>query len=78
MNMHFKKLNINGNGTWTINGSKAWVSLADEADFYFTVVKTSDAPGHKDMAMIAIPRDAVGLSFRPMYYYAILQLPTHG
>jgi alkylation response protein AidB-like acyl-CoA dehydrogenase len=66
MNMH-SKANINGNGTWTINGSKAWVSLADEADFYFTVVKTSDAPGHKDMAMIAIPRDAVGLSFGPMY-----------
>lgn len=66
MNMH-SKANINGNGTWTINGSKAWVSLADEADFYFTVVKTSDTPGHKDMAMIAIPRDAVGLSFGPMY-----------
>tara|TARA_Y100000385_G_C13064586_1_gene626095 strand:+ start:781 stop:1956 length:1176 start_codon:yes stop_codon:yes gene_type:complete len=66
MNMH-SKANINGNGTWTINGSKAWVSLADEADFYFTVVKTSDAPGHKDMAMIAIPREAVGLSFGPMY-----------
>ncbi|ABV94335.1 acyl-CoA dehydrogenase [Dinoroseobacter shibae DFL 12 = DSM 16493] len=58
---------INGDGTWTISGSKAWVSLATEADIYFTVVKTSDAPGHKDMAMIAIPADAPGISFGPLY-----------
>jgi len=58
---------INGDGTWTINGAKAWVSLADEADVYLTVVKTSDAPGHKDMAMIAIPKDAEGVSFGPRY-----------
>ncbi|WP_435141825.1 acyl-CoA dehydrogenase family protein [Pseudopelagicola sp. nBUS_19] len=58
---------INDDGTWTISGAKAWVSLATEADIYFTVVKTSDAPGHKDMAMIAIPADAQGLSFGPLY-----------
>ncbi|MGB0913716.1 MAG: acyl-CoA dehydrogenase family protein, partial [Phaeobacter italicus] len=58
---------INDDGTWTISGAKAWVSLATEADIYFTVVKTSDAPGHKDMAMIAIPADAPGLSFGPLY-----------
>ncbi|GGX68080.1 acyl-CoA dehydrogenase [Tateyamaria omphalii] len=58
---------INDDGTWTINGSKAWVSLATEADVYFTVVKTSDVPGHKDMAMIAIPADAPGISFGPLY-----------
>lgn len=57
---------INDDGTWTISGAKAWVSLATEADIYFTVVKTSDAPGHKDMAMIAIPADAPGLSFGPI------------
>ena len=58
---------INSNGTWTINGAKAWVSLAGEADIYFTVVKTTDKPGHHDMAMIAIPADAEGLSFGPRY-----------
>jgi alkylation response protein AidB-like acyl-CoA dehydrogenase len=58
---------INDDGTWTISGAKAWVSLADEADIYFTVVKTTDAPGHKDMAMIAIPKEAEGLSFGPLY-----------
>lgn len=58
---------INGDGTWTINGAKAWVSLAGEADWYLTVVKTSDAPGHRDMAMIAVPRDARGLRFGARY-----------
>ncbi|WP_350334394.1 acyl-CoA dehydrogenase family protein [Coralliovum pocilloporae] len=58
---------INEDGTWTINGAKAWVSLAGEADIYFTVVKTTDEPGHKDMAMIAIPKDTPGLSFGPRY-----------
>lgn len=63
----YTRATVNGDGTWTISGAKAWVSLATEADIYFTVVKTSDAPGHKDMAMIAIPADAPGLSFGPMY-----------
>lgn len=58
---------INADGTWTINGAKAWVSLAGEADIYFTVVKTTDQPGHQDMAMIAIPADTPGLSFGPRY-----------
>lgn len=63
----YSRATINGDGTWTIHGRKAWVSLATEADLYFTVVKTSDAPGHADMAMIAIPADAPGLSFGPLY-----------
>lgn len=63
----YTRATINGDGTWTISGKKAWVSLAGEADVYFTVVKTSDAPGHKDMAMIAIPADAEGISFGPLY-----------
>ncbi len=63
----YSRATINGDGTWTISGAKAWVSLAGEADIYFTVVKTSDAPGHKDMAMIAIPKGTPGLSFGPLY-----------
>jgi len=43
------------------------VSLAGEADLYLTVVKTADAPGHKDMAMVAIPKDTKGISFGPLY-----------
>ncbi|MEM9582103.1 MAG: acyl-CoA dehydrogenase family protein [Pseudomonadota bacterium] len=63
----YTRATINGDGTWTVSGAKAWVSLANEADVYFTVVKTSDVPGHKDMAMIAIPANAPGLSFGPLY-----------
>jgi alkylation response protein AidB-like acyl-CoA dehydrogenase len=63
----YSRAAINGDGTWTISGAKAWVSLAGEADIYFTVVKTSDQPGHKDMAMIAIPKDTPGLTFGPRY-----------
>ncbi|MEP4199006.1 MAG: acyl-CoA dehydrogenase family protein [Aliishimia sp.] len=63
----YTRAKINDDGTWTINGAKAWVSLAGEADVYFTVVKTSDAAGHKDMSMIAIPADAKGVSFGPRY-----------
>lgn len=63
----YTRATVNDDGTWTISGVKAWVSLATEADIYFTVVKTSDAPGHKDMAMIAIPADAPGLSFGTLY-----------
>ena len=63
----YSRATINGDGTWRINGAKAWVSLAGEADIYLTVVKTSDAPGHKDMAMIAIPRGTKGLSFGKPY-----------
>ena len=58
---------INGDGTWTISGAKAWVTLAGEADLYLTVVKTSDEPGHQDMAMIAIPAGTSGLRFGPRY-----------
>ncbi len=63
----YTRATINGDGTWTINGAKAWVSLAGEADVYLTVVKTGDGKGHKDMAMIAIPKDAAGVSFGPRY-----------
>ena len=41
--------------------------LGGEADVYLVVVKTSEEPGHRDMAMIAVPRDAPGLRFGPRY-----------
>lgn len=58
---------INRHGTWTVNGAKAWVSLASEADIYLTVVKTSPEPSYKDMAIVAIPAGSRGLSFGPRY-----------
>ena len=58
---------INKDGSYTINGSKAWVSLADVADIYLVVVKTSDKPGKDDIAMVAVPKDTPGLSFGKPY-----------
>jgi alkylation response protein AidB-like acyl-CoA dehydrogenase len=58
---------INKDGSYTISGSKAWVSLADVADIYLVVVKTSNKPGKDDIAMVAVPRDSEGVSFGVPY-----------
>ncbi len=58
---------INDDGSYTVNGHKAWVSLATEAELYLVVVKTSPEPGHRDMAMVAIPADTPGVRFGPAY-----------
>jgi len=58
---------INDDGSYTINGSKAWVSLAGIADIYLVVVNTSEQAGKDDIAMIAVPKDAEGVSFGEPY-----------
>ena len=58
---------INKDGSYTINGRKAWVSLADVADIYLVVVKTSSKPGTDDIAMIAVPKGTEGISFGEPY-----------
>jgi hypothetical protein len=54
-------------GGWTVSGHKAWVSLAGEADLFLVVCKTSDEPGHRDIAMLAVERDQPGVSFPIIY-----------
>jgi alkylation response protein AidB-like acyl-CoA dehydrogenase len=39
---------------WRVTGRKAWVSLGGEADVYALVAKTSDQPGHSDIAMFVV------------------------
>ena len=58
---------IGEDGSYTINGYKAWFSLARVADVYLVVVKTSHQPGHKDIAMVAVPLGTPGLSFGDPY-----------
>ncbi len=58
---------IGEDGSYTINGRKAWVSLAGEADLYLVVVKTREEPGHKDIAMVAVPKDTPGVRFGEPY-----------
>jgi alkylation response protein AidB-like acyl-CoA dehydrogenase len=55
-----------GNG-WRVSGRKAWVSLAGEADLFLVVCKTSDEPGHRDIAIVAVERSSPGVSFPVMY-----------
>ena len=54
-------------GSWTVTGEKAWVSLGGVADVYAVVAKTSEAPGHKDIAMFIVERDDPGVSFSEPY-----------
>ncbi len=63
----YTRARVSRDGSYTISGAKAWVSLATEADVYLVVTKTSSKPGHKDMAMVAIPAGTKGLSFGPLY-----------
>ena len=58
---------IGTNGSFTLNGRKAWVSLAGVADIYIVVVKTKPEPGHRDIAMVTVPRETVGVRFGEPY-----------
>ena len=52
---------------WRVTGRKAWVSLAGEADVFLVVCKTTDEPGHRDVAIVAVERAADGVSFPTIY-----------
>ncbi|HEX9122244.1 MAG TPA: acyl-CoA dehydrogenase family protein [Actinomycetota bacterium] len=52
---------------WRVTGRKAWVSLAGEADVFLVVCKTTDEPGHRDIAVLAVEREGGGVGFPTMY-----------
>jgi alkylation response protein AidB-like acyl-CoA dehydrogenase len=52
---------------WRVTGRKAWVSLAGEADLFLVVCRTAEGPGHADIAILAVERDAPGVSFPVRY-----------
>lgn len=54
-------------GSFRLNGRKAWVTLAGQADVLTVVAKLSDVPGHRDMAMFTVPTDSAGLTFGTNY-----------
>jgi alkylation response protein AidB-like acyl-CoA dehydrogenase len=54
-------------GDWRVSGRKAWVSLAGEADLFLVVCKTDTAPGHADIALLAVEATAPGVSFPVLY-----------
>jgi len=50
---------------WVINGSKAWITNAGDADTIITLVRTDPGGGSKSMSMIIVPTDAPGLYVAP-------------
>ena len=48
---------------WVINGSKVWPLNGDNAEMYLTVCSTNPNLGEEGIAIIFVPRDALGLSF---------------
>lgn len=52
---------------WIVNGQKVFSTGADSADYLFTMVRTDrDAPGHRGLSVLAIPRDSPGVTIRPL------------
>ncbi len=58
---------VQADGRWRVTGTKAWVSLAGEADLFLVVCKTADEPGHRDIAVVAVEREGGGVSFPQLY-----------
>lgn len=56
----------NGEG-WRVSGRKAWVSLAGEADLFLVVCHGAEASDHRDIAIVAVEREAAGVSFPRLY-----------
>lgn len=50
---------------WLINGSKAWITNAGNADAITTLVHTNPIGGSHSMSLIIVPTDAPGLHIAP-------------
>ncbi|GAA6526976.1 acyl-CoA dehydrogenase family protein [Intrasporangium sp. DVR] len=51
-----------GDGSYSLKGTKAWISHAGHADYYTTFARTSDNGG-KGLSTFVVPADAAGLTF---------------
>ena len=54
-------------GGYRLSGRKAWVSLAGEADLYLLACRTGEAPGYRDIMMVALPADRPGVRVASLY-----------
>jgi butyryl-CoA dehydrogenase len=50
-------------GSYTVNGTKRWISNGGEADSYFVYARMSDEPGAKGIGAIVVEADRPGVSF---------------
>ncbi|MGI8428832.1 MAG: acyl-CoA dehydrogenase family protein [Solirubrobacteraceae bacterium] len=52
-------------GTWTLNGQKAWTTNAQFAAYGLLLARTdADVPKHKGLTMFIVPMDAPGVTIR--------------
>lgn len=49
--------------SYTVNGTKVYITSADDAELYLTLVRTSPAPGPQSLSLLAIEKDRPGVSF---------------
>ncbi|MDP5208927.1 acyl-CoA dehydrogenase family protein [Microbulbifer sp. 2205BS26-8] len=52
----------NNGGDYLVNGSKMWITNAPCADFFCTLVNTSEGKAHKNKSLLIIPAKTPGLS----------------
>lgn len=48
-------------GTWLLNGGKAWITNSGVADYYIMLAKTDPEAGAKGISAFIVPKDAEGL-----------------
>ncbi len=53
------------NGSWVLQGSKAWITNAGKAAFIVTLAKTDPKKGSHGMSLFIVPADTAGLTVAP-------------
>lgn len=54
---------LSSNGTYTLNGTKRWISNGGEAEIYLVYTRLSDEPGSKGIGALLVEADRPGVSF---------------
>ena len=54
---------LSANGTYTLNGTKRWISNGGEADAYLVYTRLSDEPGARGIGALIVEADRPGVSF---------------
>jgi acyl-CoA dehydrogenase len=66
-------------GPWTLNGSKKFITLADEADMFLVAASTGTSPNNKNVIRIArVERNAPGIEVARMPDLAFVPEIGHG
>ena len=56
---------IKKNDDYIINGQKMWITNATQADYFCTLVNTSDGSPHKNKSLIIVPSNTKGVTIGP-------------